>query len=244
VVLGLAAARHPHWLVERHKAERLRLLKYRFLTDPSLWSSGDTAPETRADWLRREVATIEQLDRGGLDKWLEDDEIPAVPAAFQTAPVASDILDELVAYYRRRRLDVQLAYFTDRFDRNRRLNEFSKLLPPALFFASVAAALAHFVYEFVAGDAGGQAASGFLVPLAATLAVIAAGVRTFRGAHELARNESRYRAKKVALENLSIQLAGETEPPVVFRNLWCCEQILESEHREWMRLMIDAEWSP
>ena len=29
---------------------------------------------------------------------------------------------------------------------------------------------------------------------------------------------------------------------MIFRLLWQCERIMEVEHREWLRLMIKAEW--
>jgi hypothetical protein len=32
------------------------------------------------------------------------------------------------------------------------------------------------------------------------------------------------------------------EAEAVLRDLWCAEQIMESEHREWLRLTIGAEW--
>ena len=46
VGLGLWAAFQIQWLVERNKAERLRLAKFRFLIDPELWY-GDTGSLAR-----------------------------------------------------------------------------------------------------------------------------------------------------------------------------------------------------
>ena len=45
VVLGIEQARHPRWLLERHKAERCRFLKFRALIDPALWT--DTKLHTK-----------------------------------------------------------------------------------------------------------------------------------------------------------------------------------------------------
>ena len=54
-------------------------------------------------------------------------------------------------------------------------------------------------------------------------------------------------SKLMALQRLDQNL--ETELNVnevtvrrIFHDLWCCEQIMEFEHREWLRLMIEAEW--
>ena len=38
VVLGIQSSRQANWLLERHKAERLRLAKFRFLIDSATWS--------------------------------------------------------------------------------------------------------------------------------------------------------------------------------------------------------------
>jgi hypothetical protein len=38
------------------------------------------------------------------------------------------------------------------------------------------------------------------------------------------------------------RLQTEANPEAIFRDFWCCEQVLESERREWLRLMMDAEW--
>jgi hypothetical protein len=103
-----------------------------------------------------------------------------------------------------------------------------------------------------------------LIIIAAALPVIGAGVRTFRSAYEAARNRSRYCAASSALQptadrlvdRLADRLARDAEflrrpstegkmtvdAPDVFRDMWRCEQILQAEHHEWVRLMMEAEW--
>ena len=242
VVLGIVAARQRRWLIERHKAERYRLLKFRFLTDPAAWSDDPTRAEARIDQLRAEVRQVEAVDRDALDEWMEEDQIPEPPASSTVGPAADDRLGDLIAYYRRKRLGAQMRYFEDRMRRNQRLDLYTRRLPPGLFFGSVLAALGHFSYDLLVGGHGHDTLSVLLIVLAATLAVLGAGVRTFRAANEFARNTSRFRAKYDALGHLAERLQNETDPTAVFRDLWCCEQILESEHREWLRLMTDAEW--
>jgi hypothetical protein len=34
----------------------------------------------------------------------------------------------------------------------------------------------------------------------------------------------------------------EIDAYAILRDLSCCEHILETEHREWLRLMYEAEW--
>ena len=95
-----------------------------------------------------------------------------------------------------------------------------------------------------------------LILVAALLPVIGAGVRTFRSAYQLARNTSRYKAAFAAIKLPAKRLEREAQRLYglyaegyttvdahdVFRDMWRCEQILEAEHREWLRLMMEAEW--
>ena len=42
---------------------------------------------------------------------------------------------------------------------------------------------------------------------------------------------------------IEIELAMQTElAEEIYGDLWMCEHVLESERREWLRLMIEAEW--
>lgn len=241
VGLGLFAAQQVNWLLERHKAERCRLLKFRCLIDPALWS-GPASRAARLDRFRSEVAAIENLNRSGLHHWIAEDQLPETPEILSEALVDRDGIRALIAYYQRQRLDVQAHFFADRARRNVRQDVWTRNLPPVLFFGSVLAALGHFGYDIVTGNHGESVVSRLLIVLAVVLAVLGAGVRTFRGAHEFSRNTIRFRAKYLALNHLAEKLRQETDPAAALRDLWYCEQILESEHREWLRLMIDAEW--
>jgi hypothetical protein len=83
--------------------------------------------------------------------------------------------------------------------------------------------------------------SKLLVMLGFAVSVFGSGVRTLRGAYEFGRNASRFRAKYYALVPLAERLSAGRDAPAIFHDLWYCEQILESEHREWLRLMIEAK---
>jgi hypothetical protein len=175
-----------------------------------------------------------------------------VPQAARTPPaerLASASPDPLVDYYLRKRLDRQADYFRERAGSNSRWDHYTKALPPLLFFGSVFCALAHFlVHISEIGEKSGAAREGRIewsvvfTFFAAALPVVGAGLRTIRSAHEFARNTIRYQAKYVVLHALSQRLRGGAEWDEVFRDLSVAEQVLESEHREWLRLMIEAEW--
>jgi hypothetical protein len=81
-----------------------------------------------------------------------------------------------------------------------------------------------------------------LIVLAACLPVLGAGIRTLHTASERRRNAIRFQAKYYTLEKLRQELQQETDADAIFRLLSQCERIMEIEHREWLRLMIEAEW--
>lgn len=86
-----------------------------------------------------------------------------------------------------------------------------------------------------------------LIVFAAFFPVFGSGIRTWNAAREGTRNISRFRAKWIALDNIDHRITlGEIEETAqaesVLRDLWCAEQIMESEHREWLRLMGGADW--
>jgi hypothetical protein len=78
--------------------------------------------------------------------------------------------------------------------------------------------------------------------VAATLPVCGAGIRAIRGVLEYGRNASRYEATHNVLVKLSERLREAKDAAGVFREIGFCEQILEADLREWLRLMVEAEW--
>jgi len=58
----------------------------------------------------------------------------------------------------------------------------------------------------------------------------------------LSRNAARFEAVHHILSALSERLRDASDAPTVFRELGFCEQTFESDLREWMRLMVEAEW--
>ncbi len=248
VIAGLVSSQRLNWLLERHRAERYRLLKFRFLTDPALWSGEEEKTRTRMKKLTDEAADITALNRQAIRRWIDEDEIPEAPAPLPHSQTDENTIRDLVEYYQKKRLGVQMDYFAARAHRNVRMHRYTWFLPPLFFFSSVLAVSGHFIYDIVASAHGSQTEVTtsnlfvLFVVLAAAFPVIGAGVRSLRTAYEFARNNSRFRAKLVALRRLAESLQQENDPEAIFRDLWSCEQILESEHREWLRLMIEGEW--
>jgi hypothetical protein len=248
VITGLVSSQRLSWLLERHRAERYRLLKFRFLIDPALWGGEEERAKSRMDRLTDEVDNIRALNRQALRRWIDEDEVPEAPIPLPPSKTGESTVRDLIEYYQKKRLGVQMDYFAGRVRRNVRMHRYTWFLPPLFFFSSVLAVSGHFIYDIVASAHGFQAEVTtsnlfvLFVVLAAAFPVVGAGVRTLRTAYEFARNNSRFRAKLVALSRLAERLQQENGPEAIFRDLWSCEQILESEHREWLRLMIEGEW--
>lgn len=77
---------------------------------------------------------------------------------------------------------------------------------------------------------------------AAISPVLAAGIRTWRGAFEFGRNSLRFEAMAHHLEHLLSELQKSKSPEAMLAILRRGEYAMESEHRAWMRLMMEAEW--
>jgi hypothetical protein len=157
-----------------------------------------------------------------------------------------DVLSALVNYYRTARLGFQKAFFEKRAKSHEQLDKITRHIPLVLFFLSLISVLAHFAIDMTWGSDKPRLheLSTPLVVLAACLPVLGSGIRTLRLAYEFARNTSRYRAKTVALDRLDRILGDESDPWSKLRELWYAEELFAFEHREWCRLMIEAEWLP
>jgi hypothetical protein len=206
----------------------------------------------RVDQLSQEVVDIAAMTRRALDVWVVRDDVANIPRESQTADATRSAL---VEYYLVKRLNQQITYFAQA-GRNIGWQRYTYHLPALCFFASVLLALTHFalaIYE-QGGNHNQSLAQHMdrpqdhsfvgelLIVLAACLPVLGAGIRTLHTASERRRNAIRFQAKYYTLEKLRQELQQETDADAIFRLLSQCERIMEIEHREWLRLMIEAEW--
>jgi hypothetical protein len=272
VLLGIFTLRHVGWMFLRHKAERFKFLKFRFLIDPHLWDLDAEERERAMQWLRYSTDQIAKLTNEELERWAEHGILPEEPPSLAGSQADAYTLYKLVDYYLAKRCRNQLEYFKRKAQQFSSRDRYIKALPRLLFFGSIFAALMHFSLDLfetylqppaaaASAETTGQVVPGIsltvaLILIAASLPVIGAGVRTFRSAYQLARNTSRYRAAYQAMKLPAERLEGDAQRLYglyaeghtiidahdVFRDMWRCEQILEAEHREWLRLMMEAEW--
>jgi hypothetical protein len=222
--------------------------------------------------LDSDLNEIKTLGRTEILQWLTADAPPSVRHPLLTGWTDGVACETLLNYYWRKRLKNQMDYFDRKSRQHEESDHITRRYPSAFFFGGVVFVFLHLLMDIIKAFLRlWQPASDLFRPLfsmnlfflicAALLPAIGAGVRTFRMAHEFARNTTRFKAKHSALCKLRRQLAevlheapesaGEHgqpsnsshgEPNAVLRELGFCEYVLESDHREWLRLMIDAEW--
>ena len=252
VLVGWLSHYKESWLRWRHQAESCRLLRYNFLTHPSLWRGRD---EDARLWIETKLNQISHTD---LDKAVREP-TPHGPFEGTQSKLPRGVLRALTEYYLSKRLNPQKEYLANRTQRNE-LSDWIRAYLPWFFFVSILAVFfKFFISEF------SPRWEHLLALLAALLPAAAAGVRTWRSAFEFSRNKGRFEAAHQALRDLERCLveegfaaserpsdhasstatardAEETDAYTILRDLSWCEHILESEHREWLRLMYETEW--
>jgi hypothetical protein len=251
---------HHKWLEHRHRAERYRFVKFAWLIRPDTLRADQRDEKTRAAQLHSEMA---EIANSSAHEWALEENPHNRPPSLNEIKVSSEGLSTLVDYYLQKRLKSQKHYFARQARRHNRSNWYTRMPPPVLFFVSVFLALVHVVIELVTRMGHGEGVeipheesmvAVILIAAAAILPVCGGGIRTARAAFEFSRHTLRFQAKYNALAKLEESLTlhrddlskpnqgGPLIAAAVYGDLWMCEHVLEHEQREWLRLMIEAEW--
>ncbi|MFO0943828.1 MAG: hypothetical protein U0930_24085 [Pirellulales bacterium] len=243
VGLGMWSAFHPYWLQHRFVAEQCRFIKFHLLLNPSVWYG--KKPVELKKIIDHYVHAIKSPDKQLIHKWVTWRR--TVCDRFQNLPVGlgEDLQKQIVEYVIEKRLDYQRGYFHKQAEKRHRWEKRTRNVSPVCFFLSIVFAFAHFVFEWLAGeDHHGllHTLGSVSVVLAAALPTLAAGVRTIRSAYEFGRNQLRFEAMSHFLGVIDGEVKRQTAPATAIEMLREAEQALESEHRAWLRLMIEAEW--
>jgi hypothetical protein len=241
VIIGVVAKVDRRWLGHRHRAERLRMLKFRALE--KLWSLDEQ------EWEQWVTAQLRDLEGAAgfsvVEKWSEEEDVEGVSPANRNHDPA--FARALTALYRFKRLTFQSDYFQRRRSEYQQKTEGWLHLGLPLFFASIVCVLLHFVFEAWSGQSGSPEVSHVLaiwfVALAAIIPVVGAGVRAWFAAFELPRSASLFGAKHHALVQLTTHLDQDSgNVSAMQRHIAEAERLLENEHREWLRLLRETEW--
>ncbi|HEX3580134.1 MAG TPA: RyR domain-containing protein [Thermoanaerobaculia bacterium] len=243
VGVGWMASMNRRWLAQRHRAECLRMFKFCALD--RLWSYGD---EPWKRWVGDRLREIPPSDSHVSAEWSEENAFEDEKAR----PFRSHddgLTQALIAYYRVKRLGYQRQYF------DARSKAYAETMKPWhhislwLFFASAICVLIHFGLEWGAGwvvpvwerrldDAG-----IWFVALAAIIPVVGAGIRAWFGAFERTRSATLYKEKLSEIDRANDRLDEHAHDlAAIRRDIASTEQFLKQEHREWLRLLHDAEW--
>jgi hypothetical protein len=275
VAAGIFGSWHGKWLLSRYQAERLRLLKYAYLADETLWR------ETENVWqgeLLRRIQEVGWIRRGTLEEEAEKDDAPGAISRELAAAVSEADRAAISEYYLRKRLETQIAYFSRGVEHGGWWRFENRQLLPTIFFVSISLVGIHLVRELSerrgteagaasisaahgaatagagagagdeAGETSGPARHGrdidrWLLLAALGLPAIGAGIRTFRAANEFGRNRARSAARRTELADIARRMQRETSPHAeVLAHVALAESVLAGDQREWLRLMLEAEW--
>ena len=259
VIIAIFAAWMPKWLLERHRAERCRFAKYRVLVRLAAAGKEVDALGVCLNDFKDDVHRIERLDEDDLEQFMQEDPVPDDPPRVKKDFEVEPKLRELAEHYVKQRLANQAKYFFTQSRKKSSVDAWVRLLPPLLFFSSILMAFIHFAisgYRHYADPPDAKAAKesfhfwslNLLIVGAATLPVLGSGIRLLRSAFEYSRNTARFRAKYRALEQLISKMevalgqGDDFRAEDIVRYMWKGELLLENEHREWLRLMKEAEW--
>lgn len=251
VIVGFVAKFNRQWFIRRHVAERLRLLRFRALGFAELWCGEFDL------WKRSVQGEIDAILKISTLKDVEDWATSGDAEPFEPVPsrCAHDpaVLGAFRRYYQWKRVAFQASYFGRQAEKLRKYARPLAHLGLPFFILGMLAVALHFGADFAAhrADLAGRKetahrlheAGMYALALAALLPLASLGVRAWLGAFEPVRNASLFEAKQRALKSVSDQLARDSGGIAnTMHHIAHVEHFLEHEHREWLRLMLEAEW--
>ncbi|MEQ1884030.1 MAG: hypothetical protein ABL967_03150 [Bryobacteraceae bacterium] len=237
---GLGGQKQQSWFLTRFRAEQLRLLKFHLLTNPHLWPGDGVVPEKDVRNTHDRIDGLTNAAYSDLESWIARGTVPSV---LEPPPTSEPEWREIREYYDRNRLQRQIHYFHLRRSKNLHDDQRTRILPPIFFFGSVAFVLVHFCIEVaVSGEHGHPMIATIALVISAALPSLGALIRVTRGVLEYARNASRCESTHHALSALAVRLRDASTAEAAFREIGFAEQVLESDLREWLRLMVESEW--
>ena len=260
---GIKQAVQKHWLLERHQAERFRFLKYRRLLALITETKDDPGLKHWKQVACRKASNILKMKEPDVQQWMREFYRQSKDDKSLLSIVSESDFNDILDFYRHKRLDRQVRYLCQKSASTGTDDSYTRFWPPFLFLVSLVFALIHFGIDIV--DASARFAeertcllifgwieshgiswakehSVWFITGAALLPVVIAAIRTHRSANEYSRNTLRFSSMYVELRAKSDQLAVSQDSTAKLRILWEIEESLESEHRDWLRLMEEAEW--
>jgi len=256
IVIAWGSRLLKDWLNRRYLAEQCRTLKFRALIHPYLsFSTGDAWEERFTKWKTRfdeMVLSLKENEKLTLDEILASDHISDPPRDTTGIPLNIPYLVMLVDYYQEKRIRTQLEYFSARARSFRTINKYTERVPQLCFICGVLFAGLQFGIEFFhllsfMPQPAVEKIQAYLLLITLILPSLGVAFRTWRSSIEVSRNASLFGAKHTALTQFEIRLSEERSKTdvnweEVLKIMWECENFLEGENKEWLRIMHDAEW--
>jgi|ERR1700722_7821292 len=154
IIVGLLIKPKEHWLLARHQAENLRLLKFRTLTDARLWDEesgqtdrhGKTPYETVCQDVRCEVGDLQKLIYKDVAERAAHGVVPNV-SEIHCPDACHKALQAIVQYYCDKRLTTQMGYLFAKSKEEERRGIISGWVTRILFFVSFFFILLHLGWD-------------------------------------------------------------------------------------------------
>lgn len=238
-----------NWLVNRHIAESLRLLKFQSLLSPKLWCGGTGAYPNNFDGWQEELAArrdrILRISQQELTAKMRTEKVRN-PPPFICAGYPDRDLGDLIEYYLDKRIGYQKNWYCTKIQQLQGRDRFIRKLPERLFYLSVVAVVLHFFLDVLREH---EELSKLFVALAVILPVVGFSIKTYRSVRQLAPVASIFISKYNALDNLERRIRDElAKAPVpweyLYTLLYQSETLLANEHHEWLILMHEQDFSP
>jgi hypothetical protein len=244
VVSGTLWAFQKRWLVERFKAESLRILKFRALLK-SDFLCGNLGPWKL--WLEGEVQNIRKLEKSDVHAIIKTGADIRLPKATNVPACNAGTVVLVAEYFRKNLVISQIKYFQKTAHELESSDRFIRYIPHLFFSLGVVIVTLHFIINDLVHEGEWHFTRNILIFLGIAFPVVGMGVRTYRSSHEFARSSSIFRAKEKRLREIDAEITALlNEPPgnklQLISLLNACEHNLEEEHYEWLRLMAESEW--
>lgn len=242
VLVGILGKRHHRWLAARFEAERLRLLLFELVADPDLWTS-DLARRDWQGYFEKTLRDQTPVNEDNLMTVAANETPPSIWRSDDCKGPEVGHLKALVSFWDGH-VRGQMQYFDVKIEQEKTHRILDNENLGGIVFAVIALLIAlHVAFEFTGKD---RLATAFLAGSLAVAAIWAA-IRTWRSANEYSRNARRAEAKRDAIHAHSKALEAELQRPepdraFVFNTLSACAALLRADQREWLALMVEAEW--
>jgi hypothetical protein len=244
VVSGTFWAFQKRWLVERYKAESLRVLKFKALLKSDFLCGNFGSWKL---WLEGEIEKIKKLEKSDIHTIIEAGAVFRQTEATNIPVCSYTTIVSVAEYFRKNLVLKQIQYFKQKAHELESSDRVIRYIPHIFFSLGVVIVAVHFIINDLVHEGEWHFTSNILIFFGIAFPVIGMGVRTYRSSHEFARSASIFRAKEKRLLKIDAEIASLlNELPEnkiqLMSALNACEQQLEEEHYEWLRLMVESEW--